>query len=95
MAGEDAGLGSGEEGSLVAPSCEIPTPCRPQAFPGDLLAHLTDPGWLLGKHGSQSRQGSWQNSKDSGAALPPLAMCLWEATGALRDSAPLFVQWVQ
>ena len=70
-AGVDAGLGCGEEGSLVVPSYEIPTPCRPHAFLGNLLGHLRVSGQLLGKHRSQSRWGSQQDIKDSDDALPP------------------------
>lgn len=71
LAGEDAGLGGGEEGSLVASAHEIPTPCRTQVFLGDPLGHLTGPGQLLGKHGFLSRWDSQQDIKDSGLALPP------------------------
>lgn len=56
MAGVDSGPGRGEEWSLTALSHEIfqlpvgpwPRPACGEAF----LGHLTDPGQLLGKHGS-------------------------------------------
>ena len=71
MAGVDAGRGRGEEGCLAVPPREIPTPCRPQTFLGHLLGHLRISGQLLGKHRSQSRWGSRQDTEDSGDALPP------------------------
>ena len=84
-AGVDAGLGCGEEGSLVVPSYEIPTPCRPHAFLGNLLGHLRVSGQLLGKHRSHSPGGGpSRTSRIQMMLCLLLATCLWEARGSQR-----------